>query len=49
MMISSSGFKDFSLKMASHKKGAMMKADVNSIDWLVGAALAVAVFGGLAA
>ncbi len=49
MMISLSGIKDFSLKIASHKKGAMMKANVTSIDWLVGAAVAVAVLGGLAA
>ncbi len=49
MMISSSGFEDFSLKMASHKKGAMMNADVTSFNWMVRAAVAVAALGGLVA
>jgi hypothetical protein len=49
MTISLSGLDDFSLKMALQKKGAMVKANVVSINWLVGAAVAVAALGGLAA
>ncbi len=36
--MSLSGSEVFSLKMAVHRNGAMTKADVNSIVWLVGAA-----------
>jgi hypothetical protein len=36
-MMSSSGSEVFSLKMVAHRNGAMTKADVNSIVWLVGA------------
>jgi hypothetical protein len=37
-MMSSSVSEVFLLKMVAHKNGAMTKADVNSIVWLVGAA-----------
>ncbi len=36
--MSLSGSEVFSLKMAAHRNGAMTKANVNSIVWLVGAA-----------
>jgi hypothetical protein len=37
-IMSSSGLEVFSLKKALHRNGAMTKADVTSIVWLVGAA-----------
>ncbi len=37
-MMSSSGSEVFLLKMAVHRNGAMTKANINSIVWLVGAA-----------
>jgi hypothetical protein len=36
--MSSSGSEDFLLKMVSHRNGAMTKADVTLIVWLVGVA-----------
>ncbi len=36
--MSSSGSKDFLLKMASHRNGAMTKANVTLIVWLIGVA-----------